>query len=231
MTEVVDVRTLRLAEGTVIRIAGIEPIGLLFDDVEDETEAALKTRIAELALEKVIAVQPLTDKTDRYGRIPAMVAAGGALLQETLASEGLAIALPAENDPLPCFDRILAAEAEARGRRAGFWTERRLPEAFPSALSPRIGRFAIFEGNVESVRNRRVRTYLNFGNVWSADVTAEIEAADRESFGGELPLAELAGRRVRLRGFLEERGGPAIVLRSPMQLEVLDFTGAGGKAP
>ena len=231
VTEVVDVRTLRLADGSLIRIAGIEPIGLLFDDAEEAVEAALKKRVAELTLEKVIAVQPLAEKTDRYGRTPAIVSASGALVQETLVREGLAVALSAETDPLPCFERILAAEAEARRQRRGFWTGERLPEARPRALASRIGHFAIFEGDVASVRNRRARTYLNFGDVWSADVTAEIEADDREPFGGELALEQLAGKRVRLRGFIEERGGPVIALSSPMQLEILGFAGPGPIAP
>jgi endonuclease YncB( thermonuclease family) len=231
VTEVVDVRTLRLADGSLIRIAGIEPIDLLFDDAEEAVEGALKKRVAELALEKVIAVQPLAEKTDRYGRMPAMVSASGASMQEALAREGLAIAFAAEEVPLPCFDRILAAEEEARHDRRGFWIGERLPEARPRALASRIGHFAIFEGDVASVRNRRARTYLNFGDVWSADATAEIEAGDREKFGGELALEQLAGKRVRLRGFIEERGGPVIVLSSPMQLEILGFAEPGPIAP
>lgn len=231
MIGVVDARTLRLADGSLIRIAGIEPIGLFLDGSEKEAEAALGERLAGLAGDKAISVQPLATKADRYGRIAAMVSAAGTLLQETLASEGLAIAFSGEKDPLPCFERILAAEAEARRERRGFWLGAKLPEARPRALAPRIGHFAIFEGDIASVRNRRVRTYLNFGDVWSADVTAEIEAADRDSFGGELALQQLAGKRVRLRGFLEDRGGPAIVLRSPMQLEVLGFAGPGPIAP
>ena len=230
VSEVVDSRTLKLADESTIRLAGIEPIGLLLEE-PNPVEPALRQRIGELVQGGAIGVQRLSEDPDRYGRIPAMVTVDRALLQEMLLREGLAVVFAGSETTLPCFDRLLAAEIEARGERRGFWRESRLPEARPRELAPRIGHFAIFEGDIASVRNRRARTYLNFGDVWSADVTAEIEADDRESFGGELALEHLAGKRVRLRGFIEERAGPVIVLKSPMQIEVLGFAGPGPIAP
>jgi hypothetical protein len=166
-----------------------------------------------------VRLQIVAKEPDRYGRLPALVSADGALLQEVLAREGLAVAF-ATGAPLPCFDRILAAEAEARAAHRGYWKDESLPDASPLALAGRIGRFAIFEGRVLSVGNRPTRSYLNFGRRWSEDVTIEIAARDREALGGEEKLAALAGQLVRVRGFLQEKGGPAMVLRSPMQMEI-----------
>jgi micrococcal nuclease len=84
---------------------------------------------------------------------------------------------------------------------------------------------------VVSVGNRRTRTYLNFGGRWTEDVTVEIEARDRERFGGEAGLAALSGWRVRVRGYVEERRGPAIILRSPLQIEKLGRLDAPPKTP
>ena len=99
-----------------------------------------------------------------------------------------------------------------------------------TALDPFIGGFAIFQGVVVSVGNRRSRTYLNFGGWWAEDVTVEIDGRDREGFGGEAGLAALAGQRVRVRGFIEEKQGPMTIVRSPMQIERIDPAGAvGGK--
>jgi hypothetical protein len=82
------------------------------------------------------------------------------------------------------------------------------------------------------VGNRSSRTYLNFGGFWKEDVTVEVAARDREKFGGEAGLAALAGKRVRLRGFVEEKGGPMMAMRSPNQLEILaESAGARGKTP
>jgi hypothetical protein len=84
-----------------------------------------------------------------------------------------------------------------------------------------VGRFAIFEGRVISVGARRTLTYLNFGLRWSEDVTVAIEARHRARFGGEARIADLTGRRVRIRGFVEERAGPMVAVTTPMQVEVL----------
>ena len=90
------------------------------------------------------SIQIVAAEPDRYGRIAAMVAVEGKLVQETVAGEGLAVAF-ASGDALPCFDQILAAENRARETHRGFWTGD-LPQARPDALASRIGRFAIFEG-------------------------------------------------------------------------------------
>lgn len=215
-----DARTLTLEDGRVLRVAGIEPFDLLRPELS-EAPAELRGRMSALAGGRAVTVQLADGGPDRYGRHPALIAADGALLQETLAGEGLAIAF-AGGDPLPCFQRILAAETGARAAGRGFWTETTLPGARPAALATLTGRFVIFEGKVLSVGNRSTRTYLNFGERWSEDVTVEIAAGDRAAFGGEAGLAALAGQRVRVRGFLEEKGGPMMPISSPMQLEMLD---------
>lgn len=229
VSEVVDSRSLRLADGGTIHLAGIEPFGLLASD-PDPMEAELRKRIVDLVGNREVDIQTVAVEPDRYGRLSAIVAIDGRLLQEIVAREGLVVAFAGGN-ALPCFERILAAETEARKEHRGFWTGE-VPAARPEALASWIGRFAIFEGRVISVGNRRAWTYLNFGFRWSEDVTAEIAAEDRELFGGEAVLLALAGQRVRVRGFLEQKGGPMVLLRSPLQLEVLADGGAGGgKAP
>ncbi len=217
--EVPDARSVRLDDGRVLRVAGLEPFSLL-DAKAEASEAKLKARLAALAV-GALQVQIVSEKPDRYGRLSAMIAVGGSLIQATLASDGLAVAF-AGGDPLPCFDRILFAEADARGKRRGFWTDPILPAARPDALETRIGRFTIFEGRIISVANRSATTYIDFGRIWRSDVTIEIPRTARDSFGGEAALEKLAGARIRARGFLQERNGPLLIVRSPMQLEILD---------
>jgi hypothetical protein len=223
--QVLDARSLVLPDGTLIRIAGLEPFSLLFANAE-AAEAALTERLKELVAGRTLKLRRVADSADRYGRVPTLVAVDGGLVQEILAREGLAIIF-ADGDLLPCVDHILAAEEDARRNGRGFWPEAPVLRAHPSALATRIGRFAIFEGTIVSVGNRRARTYLNFGDVWSRDVTVEIEAGDRNRFGGEEGLAGLAGSTVRVRGFVEEKGGPMVLIRSPMQIEVIRRTTAG----
>ena len=141
-------------------------------------------------------------------------------MQDVVAREGLAVAF-ASGDPIACFDSILAAENEGRANKQGFWRVAAVAAARPESLRPHIGRFAIFEGRVISVGARRALTYLNFGLRWSEDVTVGIEARHRDRFGGDAKIADLTGRRLRIRGFVEERAGPMVTVSTPMQIEVL----------
>jgi endonuclease YncB( thermonuclease family) len=220
--EVIDARALKLGDGRLLRIVGIEP----FDLLVPETTGA-KTRFMERLTEILsrkndrLAVLLTSEEPDRYGHYPALITADGKLLQETLAGEGLGIAY-AGGAPLPCFDRILAAEDAARRSSRGFWEGEALPSANPNLLQERIGHFTIFEGEVLSVGHRGRRSYLDFGRRWSEDVTVEVEAGDRVHFGGEAGLTALVGHTVRVRGYLQAKAGPMMAIRSTMQLELLD---------
>jgi hypothetical protein len=176
-------------------------------------------------------VLPIADAPDRHGRIPALVVgADGTLLQAALARDGLALAFAA-GGRVPCFEAILAAEDEARRNRRGFWATASVAPADPEALASRIGRFVIFEGTVVSVGSRARTTYVDFGKVWSKDVTAEIAAKDRAAFGDAAAIEALSGARLRLRGFLAEKSGPMLPLRSPLQIETLAPATKSGPVP
>lgn len=220
IADVPDVRTILLADGRQIRPAGIESFALL-RHTDAEAEARLLDEMRRMLVGEV-RVRVIAETPDRYGRLPALIATKEhKLAQEHLAGLGLAVAYDAA--AVPCLDAILSAEAAAWRSRKGLWSGEmaQLPRASPAALSPHIGGFVIFEGEVFSVGTRQWRTYLNFGRRWSEDVTATIEARDRGLFGGEAALEGLTGRWVRVRGFLDERGGPTVALRSRAQLEVL----------
>lgn len=215
-----DARSIALEDGRTLRLAGVESFALLLAE-GGEAEAALQRRLHALVAEREIRVRPVAKAADRHGRLPALIAsAEGPLVQEILAAEGLAVAFTG-GDIVTCFDRILAAESQARESSQGFWATVAVLPAQAEAVSPRTGRFAIFEGRVISVGARPARTYLNFGLRWSEDVTVEIESRYLESLGGEAKIADWAGRRVRVRGFVEDKAGPMVTVKSPMQIEVL----------
>lgn len=220
-----DAHTIALADGRTLRLAGIEPMSLLGGG--GESDLALRDRIAALTAGAPLAFVALGKAEDRHGRLPSLAAVDGEVLQTRLLREGLAVFF-ATGTALPCLEDMLAAESEARRERRGFWAgSAALPPPLPEALRDHVGHFAIFEGEVLSVGNRRDRTYLNFGGRWSEDVTVEIEARHRKSFGGEAALAALAGLRLRIRGFLQEKAGPMMTVTSPMQIERLTASSGG----
>ena len=225
---VTDPRSIDLGDGRVLRLAGIEPFSILLGDTA--SDAALTEWIHSKVTSSPLRVALLANEPDRYGRLPAIVATtDGELVQEAAVRHGLAIPF-STTQSLPCFDRLLRAEDFARRHRRGFWKTGRVMPARPEALRTGIGRFAIFEGTAVSVGNRPYGTYLNFGGRWSEDVTVEIAPRHRAAFGGEAGLAKLAGRRVRVRGFVEDKGGPMLAVQSPLQVEILE-TASDGDAP
>lgn len=228
IVEVEDARTIRSADGRTFRPAGIESFAALGDG--ETGEGRMIDAMQKLASGGEFRIRTIDEKPDRWGRQAALLFdTSDAFVQSRLTGIGAALAMP-EATEIPCFDEIIAAESAARLRAAGGWANLSMPSATPQSLAPRIDHFAVFEGRIVSVGNRKWRTYLNFGWRWSEDVTVTIEAKDRERFGGEAALAALAGREVRVRGHLSEHGGPATVIHSPHQLELIDRNPPGDGA-
>ena len=74
-----------------------------------------------------------------------------------------------------------------------------------------------------SVRERGATIYVNFGRRWTEDFTVTISKRNERSFtAAGFELKKLAGRRVRVRGWIEERGGPWIEAARPEQIEFAD---------
>lgn len=176
-----------------------------------------------------LAGQPVSVRAvgapDRWGRDAAVVALreGEARidLAELLVAEGLALVDPGERDAL-CRPDLLALEAEARARRRGLWASGTtlVPADRADLLRERNGRFAVVEGRVVSVGERRDRTYLNFGRDISRDFAAVVPKRTWLALKASGISAEsLRGQTVRLRGVVEIRRAPVIELAVPALLE------------
>ena len=222
---VTDERTLRLADGTELRLAGLEGLSDAGDAASAGTVAIrAKAELQRLALGKAVAVESLGE--DRYGRRIALLALtgdpGGPSLQERLIARGEA--LVAARIGLPgCASRFLDAERGARAARLGLWADPHylIREAGrPDVLTAAYGRFALVEGKVLSVNDRGATVYVNFGRRWSEDFTVTIAKRNVRNFtAAGLDPQALAGRRVRIRGWVGERGGPWIEALRPEQIE------------
>lgn len=162
---------------------------------------------------------------DRWGRVPAavlVVADEPVDLAARMVGEGLAAVDAGERDGL-CDPALLAVEAGARQRSVGLWEPAPVIAADDGeALGARAGQFAVVEGRVVSVGERRERTYLNFGREWSRDFSVVVPRRLWAVLKGRLEGAEsLRGRRVRVRGIVEagERP-PQVELSAADMLEV-----------
>ena len=122
-----------------------------------------------------------------------------------------------------CASALTAAEAAARQAKRGTWAD---PAAIKNAESPGdilagIGRFTVVEGKVLSVRQAGATTYLNFGRNWTRDFAVTISRRVLAAFeaAGIVPKS-LENRRIRVRGWVEARGGPRIEVLRVGQIEV-----------
>jgi len=81
----------------------------------------------------------------------------------------------------------------------------------------------VVEGRVLSVRQAGATTYLNFGRSWTRGFAATISrrtTAGLEAAG--IIVKSLENRRIRVRGWVEARGGPRIEVLRAGQIELLD---------
>jgi hypothetical protein len=75
---------------------------------------------------------------------------------------------------------------------------------------------------VLSVRTSGATTYVNFGRRWSDDFTATIAKRNERRLARDgLDAKRLERHTVRVRGFVEERGGPWIEITESGQIEVV----------
>jgi endonuclease YncB( thermonuclease family) len=219
VAQVIDARTLRLQDGRDVSLAGIEPAAA--PTANPNRTAALSA----IAAGHDVTLRGADDTPDRYGRQPAFVFADGSdiPLQVALLTQGEALVSATVTDR-DCAAALTAAEAEARQAKRGIWAD---PSVIKNTESPGdilagIGRFTVVEGKVLSVRQAGTTTYLNFGRNWTRDFAVIIPKRAMAAYeAAGIVLKSLETRRIRVRGWIESRGGPRIEALRVGQIEVL----------
>jgi hypothetical protein len=165
------------------------------------------------------------DTPDRYGRQPAFVFSDGSEtpVQAELLARGEALVSAAVTDR-DCAAVLTAAEAAARQARKGAWADASVIKnaESPGDILTGIGRFTVVEGKVLSVRQAGTTTYLNFGRNWTRDFAVTISRRMLAAFeAAGVALKSLENRRIRVRGWVEARGGPRIEALHVGQIELI----------
>ena len=146
-------------------------------------------------------------------------------LQQELVAQGLA-RIYSFPDNRACIAELLESEAAARAARKGLWgvSACRIRDAGgdPEAIARLKHSYQLVEGRVAAVGEGGSRIYLNFGADWHTDFTVEIERKDARAFvAAGLDPHALAGKQIRVRGWVEWRNGPMIQASHPEQIELL----------
>jgi len=216
---VLDGRTFQLADGREVRLAGIE------------TPQAAKAALETLVAGRDVTLLRLGADSDRYGRVVALASVAPGTpepeksVQQALLTQGQARVAPNIGDST-CAAKLLQAEQAARAAGLGLWADpyyviRRAED--PAGILGVRGRLAVVEGKILSVRESGATIYVNFGRRWSDDFTVTVQKRNERTFtAAGLELKKLAGQHVRVRGTIEERGGPWIEAARPEQIEIAE---------
>ncbi len=231
-TAVTGPRSLRLDDGTEVALEGLLPPSRL-DHRSVPEDWALPEQAAEAlaqaAVGRSVELSGRAKERDRYGRRVAQVhiqsGQGQLWLQDYLIQTGHArVAIRDIHEA--CQSRaLLRGETIARDKRRGLWAG--AGYAIRAADKPwELLRYRstlqIVEGRVKAIARVRSKVFINFGREWKRDFTIGI----RWSFAKKLRVAglkieQLKGRKVRVRGWIERRGGPYIQLRKREQISLV----------
>jgi endonuclease YncB( thermonuclease family) len=234
-SRIVDGRTFVLDDGREVRLAAVEvpPMPLPQETGAAPGGPAAKDALAALAEGDEVVLRRAEIPSDRYQRLLAYaytVRDGAELfVQGELIAAGLA-RVGDRVGSQACAAELIGREAAARQAKLGLWADPyygMLHADNPADVLAQRGRFALVEGKVVSVRESGATIYVNFGRRWSEDFTVTILKRNERSFAAAgLDPKGLEGRRVRVRGWVEARGGnggsPWIEAAHPEQIELND---------
>jgi micrococcal nuclease len=243
---VIDGETLKLDDGAELRLIGA--LSPRAPDVAQssggdskfwEPEVAAKAALEKLVLGRSIELAYIGRRTDRYGRLLAhafitlppppdqpwgLSDPDRIWVQAHLLGLGHArtYTLPASTG---CAAQMLAHEALARDAGSGLWSHAayQVRDANkPRDLARWRSTFQIVEGTVVRVVQSRGATLLTFGNDATGDFVVVLKSSERRDMPAAMAAVnELAGQRIRVRGWIERRTGPAIEIHHPSQIEVV----------
>ena len=251
VTGVPDGETIVLDDGSEVRLVGAlaprapdSALDLAHWPPERDAKAALE----KLVLGRSVTLGFAGRRNDRYGRTlaHAFVApeVGGEMqwVQAQMLAGGHARAYVLRDSP-GCLRELVAHEAIARTAATGLWSHAayHLRDAARTAELMRLrSTFQIVEDEVTAVIEGKTALVLRFGP-GDADRKAEpagerpetreppgfslaIKPAVARAWAAAdgLALDQTLGRRLRIRGWIERRGGPAIDIIDPQQIELVD---------
>lgn len=231
VVQVTDGDTVVLDTGLEVRLIGTQapklPLGrrnFATWPLAEDSKRALEA----IALNQPVHLEFGGERIDRNGRTLAHMFIDGPdgeiWAQQAMVAKGLA-RVYSFADNRKCLAELLAAEGQARADRVGIWRD-----AFyfvrdaqrPDQLLERLGQYELVEGRVLNADEVRGQIFLNFGRIWREDFTAVISTSGLKLFKADgIDPLKLEGALLRVRGWVDEQGGPRIVLSHPEQIEVL----------
>jgi len=210
LDQVIDGRTLRLVDGRLLRLAGIDtPMG------------PAKSRLAQLVAGRRLELAYDEPKLDRYGRLIAHLFADGEWVEGTLLERGLARVATSTDDRAGAA-MMLAFERRARGAGRGLWRDPHYAVRDPGEGGRFADSFQLVEGEVAEVSTLAGAVVMAFAGDETPRLTLRMDGAALALFREEgIDLQALSGKRVRVRGWIHGTTRPTLDITHPEQIERL----------
>ncbi len=212
VSEVVNPLTVKLEDGRIIHLAGLDFPDLDFYESGDLSITAQKILEDFLVNKEVIIYQTKSKDKGRMNRmghyIAHLVRAGDNVwTQGLLLSLGVARIRTTKYNP-EMAGQMLAIENKARENKSGMWNMDKHKILNPIEAEQYIGSYQIVEGKVQSASLRKNKLYLNFGNNWRDDFTVAISAFDLRKFmKAKIDPKKWNGKLIRVRGWIRSYNG------------------------
>ena len=229
VTDVIDGDTVVLSTGRKVRYLGINAPEVrvrqgttwVYRPQPFSKEATDCNR--DLVLGKWVHLEYDTRKKDDYGRILAYLRQGDLLVNTELVKRGLAL-VDIRKPDYRYHTSLLAAQEDARNRGEGVWS---VLFNFPieaDEAAQHIGELAMVYGQITGIRSSRNRLVIIFGQKEQKRFSAILYREHLRNF--PFPAQDLdnflRSKRANVYGFIKDINGPAIVLCSPTQIDLLE---------
>lgn len=233
IVEIVDGDTVILSSGKQVRMVGTQSPKLALNRknfIDWPLADTAKTALENIALGQKVELKYGGLKIDRHHRILAHLFIkdddGQQIwLQQYMLQQGLARTYSFK-DNRSCILELLAAETSARTANKNIWSHdyyNIINASDLKLLKQKHGTYQLIEGKLLKFEHKYGQLYFNFGQNYRTDFTINVGKRNRMAFAqSNLDFQNMVGKTIRVRGWLEQRGGPMIEATHPEQLEFLD---------
>lgn len=224
--KIIDPLRVQLQDGRIVQLAGIN-----IPDNDSARPGPLASRafdeLSNLLLNKQVTLyQTKNEDEGRRNRMGHYLGhlethEGKIWAQGFLLKNGLARIQPGQ-DNTEMSTPMLALENEAIKHKRGIWSSDKFSVLTPETAESALNDWAIIEGKIAKTGMSNNVSFLNFGADWRKDFTIGLEGKIRRQMAKRgLDTMALAGKTVRVRGWVESYNGPYIKLSNAFWLEIL----------
>lgn len=171
--EIIDPLRLRLLDGRILQLSGIDIPDLTPYDTGEIGLAAM-TLLKETFLKKYVKIYQ--DKNKDKGRMNRMgyhiahlsEKNSNLWIQALLIQNGLARVRPSAQN-IEMAEQMMALELIARKEKRGLWADEKYAVLTPETVGSAMHGWAIIEGTIRASAMAKNTVFLNFGNDWRTD--------------------------------------------------------------